>query len=180
MSATMDEFAEMKRFLSFDEKDAANLKELAPLFAKNGSRITDDFYDVLAKFSATSKLIEGRVDALKKTHGRWMGELFNGTYENDYFEGRLKIGMAHVRIGLPPWYVEAVMNLIRTHGHLLIVEEVTDARRVDELYGSLVRILDLDLMIINLAYAEERLDRMSAFTGMSRKLIENVINRAKK
>ena len=27
--------------------------------------------------------------------------------------------------------------------------------------------------------AEERLDRMSSFTGMSRKLIENVINRAK-
>lgn len=179
MTADLSEFEEMKRFLSFDESDVANLRELGPLFARHGARITDDFYDVLGKFAATSKLIEGRVDGLKKTHGRWMGELFAGEYGAAYFEGRMRIGMVHVKIGLPPWYVEAVMNLIRTHGHLAIVEEVGEVKRVDALYRSLIKILDLDLMIINLAYAEERLDRMSSFTGMSRKLIENVINRAK-
>jgi hypothetical protein len=39
----------------------------------------------------------------------------------------------------------------------------------------LVKILDIDLMIINLAYSQETIDRLSKFTGMSRKLIERCI-----
>ena len=40
---------------------------------------------------------------------------------------------------------------------------------------SLLRVLDLDVMIINLAYGDERLARLSEFTGMSRKLIERCV-----
>ena len=54
------------------------------------------------------------------------------------------------------------------------VEALTDR------YASLVKVLDLDLMIINLAYGEERLERLSSFTGMSRKLLERCVTQAKK
>ena len=39
------------------------------------------------------------------------------------------------------------------------------------------RTLDLDLLVINLAYGEERLERLTRFTGMSRKLIERCIRK---
>ena len=180
MAAQYAVYEEMKRFVGLDDDDAENLKRLAPVFQARGGAITDHFYEVLGRFEATNNLIEGRVDHLKATHARWMGELFAGDYGEAYFENRIRIGDAHVRIGLPPYFVEAVMNLIRTHGHLAIVDEVGDPREAAKLYASLLKILDLDLLVINLAYAEERLDRVTAFTGMSRKLIENVIHRAKK
>lgn len=179
MVAHLQDFDEMKRFVAFGADDAANLKRLAPVFADAGPGITDAFYDVLGTFDETKALVEGRVEALKRTHARWMSELFQGEYGETYFQNRMQIGMVHVKVGLPPWYVEGVMSLIRAKGYEAIAASL-GAAEAGPLYESLLKLLDLDLMIINLAYAEERLDRVSAFTGMSRKLIENVINRAKK
>jgi len=178
MPADYQDFVEMKRFLNFDETDVANLKSLAPTFVIHGPGVTDRFYETLGRFPETAKLIDGRIDALKATHAQWMSELFAGDYEEAYFDRRVKIGMVHVRIGLPPYFVEAVMNFIRTEGLLAIHQE--HPNNADTLSRSLLKILDLDLILINMAYSEERLDRVAAFTGMSRKLIENVITRAKK
>lgn len=178
MTAEFAQFNEMKKFLQFAQADIDNLVALSPVFEKHGGAITNGFYDTLAKFPATAALIEGRVEALKKTHDAWMMELFSGDYGEAYFDRRVKIGMVHVGIGLPPYYVEAVMNHIRSEGQLAVHEERPE--EAAQLIVSMLKILDLDLILINLAYAEERLDRVASFTGMSRKLIENVINRAKK
>ncbi len=39
-------------------------------------------------------------------------------------------------------------------------------------------LLDIDLMVINFAYAAERIDRLCNFTGMSKKLIERCIEKS--
>ena len=180
MAEPSEVFAEMKSFLDFGDDDVTNLKSLGPVFQKHGPQITDAFYETLGHYGTTAKLIEGRIDALKATHGRWMGELFAGDYGDAYLEGRMRIGQVHVRIGLPPYYVEAVMNNIRVGGHHAMSQEIGDQSELDAKFGSLVKILDLDLLIINMAYSEERLDRMSSITGMSRKLVERLITKAKK
>lgn len=180
MAETSEVFSEMKSFLDFGDEDIENLKSLAPIFEKHGGAITDAFYETLGQYGTTAKLIEGRVDALKATHGQWMTELLAGDYGDAYLQRRMKIGQVHVRIGLPPYYVEAVMNNIRVGGHHAMNQEISDKAEVDAKYASLVKILDLDLLIINMAYSEERLDRMSSITGMSRKLVERLINKAKK
>ena len=180
MADASEVYAEMKSFLDFNDADVQNLITLAPIFAKHGGAITDAFYETLGQYPTTAALIEGRVDHLKATHAAWMRELVAGDYGDAYLARRMRIGEVHVRIGLPPYYVEAVMNNIRVGGHAAITTELSDAADIDAKYGSLVKILDLDLLIINLAYSEERLDRMSAITGMSRKLVERLITKAKK
>ncbi|MCB9766327.1 MAG: hypothetical protein H6739_41515 [Alphaproteobacteria bacterium] len=175
MSKMYKAFEEMKVFLGFGDDDAAHLAALAPVFARHGPGITDDFYDVLGRTPATAGLIEGRVDALKATHARWMGQLFEGSYGEDYFEGRRRIGEAHVRIGLPPQFVEGVMSFIRTAGERAIRAEIADHDEASAKVASLFKILDLDLIIINLAYGEERVQLMCNITGMSRPLVENLI-----
>ena len=86
----------------------------------------------------------------------------------------------HVKIGLDPMYVEAVMSLIRHDALAVMSREITDLSELVSKYQSLLKVLDIDLMIINYAYAEERLDRLAGFTGMKRTLIENVIRKAKR
>lgn len=178
MAALVDRFEEMKSFVGFGAADVENLKSLAPTFAARGPAITDAFYGILGNFPATAAQIEGRIDALKATHARWMGELFAGDYGEAYFNNRLRIGQAHVRIGLDPQYVEGVMSILRAAGLEAIMADVSDPTEAKTKYESLLKILDLDLVIINLAYGEERLDRVSSFTGMSRRLIETVIKKA--
>ncbi len=171
-------FDQMKSFLDFGEDDVTNLRALAPVFERHGASITDQFYEILARYPSTAKLLEGRVDGLKRTHNRYLGELFAGDYGQAYFENRMKVGSVHVRVGLDPYFVEAVMSFLRTAGLLAIRAEVADPDTAARLTASYLKILDLDLLVINLAYGEERLARLTKFTGMSRKLLENCIQRA--
>lgn len=175
MADAYAQFQQMSDFIGFGANDAANLQELGPIFARQGPAITDKFYAVLERFPETAKLIEGRVDMLKATHARWMAGLFTGTYDEAYVAERLRIGQTHVRVGLDTFWVEGVMNILRCEGLLAISGEVSDPRRACALAASLIKILDLDLLIIGQAFADERLDRLSKFTGMKRALIENAI-----
>ena len=180
MSTPAEIYEELKGFLDFGEQDAARLKTLGPIFAQHGASITDDFYVVLGKNPETAKLIEGRVDALKATHGRWMGELFAGDYGEAYFGGRMRIGIVHVKIGLSPYYVEATMTHIRNAAERVIHQNVADRAEATASFNSLLKLLDLDLMVINIAYQEERLDLLTKVTGMKRGLLENLIRQGQK
>jgi hypothetical protein len=169
-------FQEIKDFIGFTDADAASLQaHRADLRGPRGRDHRPVLRQARRQPGAGPKLIEGRVDALKRTHNRWMSELFAGTYEAAYFEDRWRIGMTHVRVGVKPWWVEAVSSFLRTEGVALLSREIDDpALRLGGLQA-LVKILDIDLMIINLAYSQETVDRLSQFTGMSRKLIERCI-----
>ena len=175
MQSKTDIFTALKGFLSFDDADVSNLQRLAPLFEAKGGEITDRFYEKLAATPDTAKIIEGRVESLKRTHARWMSELFTGDYGDGYFDNRWRIGMTHVRVGVPPHYVEAVVSFLRTKSELVVQAAMGDAGPAHHI--SLVKLLDLDLMIINLAYSAERIERLSTFTGMSKKLIERCIEK---
>mgnify|MGYP002777857714 CR=1 FL=1 len=175
MTETNDIFRQIKEFIGFTDDDAVALKALAPVFATHGAKITDAFYAKLAKDPDQNKLIEGRVDQLKATHHRWMGELFAGDYGEAYFNNRWKIGMTHVRVGVRPWWVEAVTSFLRTEGLGAITADIADPALRISASQALIKILDIDLMIINLAYDAETVDRLSQFTGMSKKLIERCI-----
>jgi len=169
-------FQEIKDFIGFTDDDVVSLREIAPIFAVHGAAITDMFYVKLARDPEQSKLIEGRVDTLKRTHNRWMGELFVGEYGEAYFNDRWRIGLTHVRVGVKPWWVEAVTSFLRTEGLGLLTNEIADPGQRTRSVQALVKILDIDLMIINLAYSQETIDRLSQFTGMSRKLIERCVS----
>jgi hypothetical protein len=165
----------LRQHLGFDDGDAARLRALAPLFAAHGPALTDRFYAQLLADPEQAALVVGRVDALRQTHLRWLGELFAGDYGERYFADRWRIGLAHVRVGVQPWWVEAVTSFLRCEGVALIDAHLADPQQRRDSARSLLKILDLDLMIINLAYADDRVDRLCRFTGMSRKLIERCI-----
>jgi hemoglobin-like flavoprotein len=180
LDAHYDTYAEMAAFLQFDDADAARLKGIAPVFAIHGPALTDAFYTSLLAMERTASIVEGRVDALKRTHTAWMGELFAGEYGRPFFEAQYRIGQVHVVQNINPEYVEGVMNVLRIGGRRILVDELGATPETMAAQDSLVKILDLSLMTINLAYADERLERISSFTGMSRRLIENCVKNGKK
>ncbi len=175
MTETLALYHALQDFVGFTAADAVNLRELAPLFARHGAALTDAFYARLAANPETAAIIAGRVDALKQTHATWLAQLFAGPHDERYFDDRWRIGLVHVRVGVKPWWVEAVASFLRAEGVLVIERELADPARRAACACSLLRVLDLDVMIINLAYGDERLARLSEFTGMSRKLIERCV-----
>lgn len=180
MSPSIELFERLKSLIDFGSADAANLVALADVVEKHGGRITDAFYKKLGETREVAPLIEGRVEALKKTHRQWMKSITAGDYGPAYLESRWRIGLAHVRIGLEPHWVEGVMSFIRTSMMAAIAQEVSDPRELVAKQASFVKACDLDLMVINLSYGEERLERLTTFTGMKRALLENIIRLPKK
>lgn len=172
---SMEVFEQMKEFVGFTTKDAENLAALQPVFAIHGPPIVEGFHRTLRQFPATAEIIRGREESLLAAHNRWMNELFSGHYGLPYFESRKRIGVKHVAINLPPYFVEGVMSEIRSRGFEGILAETADCHRAATLYESLVKILDLDLLVINCAYRDERIERIFNITGVSRRLIDNLV-----
>lgn len=172
-------FSDMKAFLAFDAADAENLGTLTDFVGDQGPEISEQFYTSLGAYPATAKIIEGRVDALKRTHLDWMLDLTNGEYDRGFFDRQFRIGEVHVAVGIEPAFVESVMSVMRQQFEVRL-KVAFGADRGGELYRSLVKILDLSLMVINLSYQDERLARISGFTGMSRNLIENLVKKGKR
>ncbi|AKV00824.1 Methyl-accepting chemotaxis protein [Labilithrix luteola] len=173
-------FERLKVFLDFTDSDVRNLVELKPVIAKHGPTITARFYERLGQTTDTARLVEGRVGALQKTHLAWLNSLVGGTYDEAYLASRWRIGLAHVRVGLDPHWVEGVMSFIRSAGIDAITAELAGTPTAGAHTASFVKACDLDMLTINLSYAEDRLDRLTTFTGMKRGLIENIIRIPKK
>lgn len=180
MAVVYEEFEALKRFIEFSDEDAKNLASLADVVATHGPALTDHFYETLGSVPETAKIIEGRVEALKTTHRQYMKELTAGEYGDAYFERRARIGQVHVKMGIDPRFVEGVMSVIRAGMLNAMAEVIDEPAELAAKASSFIKLCDLDLAIINLAYNEERLDRFSEFTGMKRKLIENVITMPKR
>jgi len=170
-------FVEMKNFLRVTDADSANMKAIGPTMIANVDQITNAFYDHLQKFEATKKFLpdEATINRLKGTHKKWFGELFSGVYDDAYFASRSKIGVVHVKVNIHPEYVDAIMSQIEQDCIAIIIKSFPS----DQAPGycqSMLKILDLDLTVINQAYEEERLLRLEAGTGMSRNLLETFIH----
>ena len=84
-------------------------------------------------------LIEGRVDALKATHIRWMGTLFAGDYGRAFFDQQHRIGEIHVANNILPEFVEGVTTTLRLGARRVIVEEVGRTEEAYKLLENLVR-----------------------------------------
>lgn len=96
--------ARRKAFLEFTDADTARLKVLlAPDFV-------NAFYSHLLSFEETRRFISDAqsLERLKHTQAAYFDSLTAGDYGPDYILNRLRVGIAHQRIGLTTqWYLGA-------------------------------------------------------------------------
>lgn len=167
-----EQFVKAKGFCQFDTKYAPILPALKDIVMAKQAEITDGFYAELAKDAVASKILEGRVDKLKATHKVWMEELFSGEYGQAYFDRRYKIGQIHVDVKVAPYFVEVIMSLLRREMSKAILEQSPGN---SDGVAAILAVLDFELFIINGAYQEDRLERLSVVTGMGRPLLETLM-----
>jgi signal transduction histidine kinase len=166
-------FDELKRYVRFGPEDEAALRALAPLIAGELRRIADTFYDRILEHEGSRKALalgESSVGRLKHTLYDWMVSLFNGPWDESYFQLRCRIGRVHVRIALPEHYMFGAMDVLRIEiAHCIgQLYERSDPRTTAALVA-VNRILDLELAIMLHTYREDleaqqaRAERLSTF-----------------
>jgi uncharacterized membrane protein (DUF373 family) len=157
----MRTFKEIKDNYRFTELEMENLKALLPVVEPHADRIVTDFYNLFLQIADTAKFLqdEARMARLRTQHREWLLAMFQGPYDERYFQRLQRVGHAHVRIGLSAHFVYVGINLIRQHLHQIIETEV-DVRQREAAFGAVGKILDLNLDIIARTYHEEEIRRV--------------------
>lgn len=165
MTTLMHPFDELVAYIGFSHEDSAALRSLWPAVQPRVPSVTAHFYEVIERFDGARRVLRDaqQVERLKGMLATWLEQLFIGPHDHVYYERRLRMGQAHVRVGLEPHYMFAAMSVMRAD--LLAIARSTyaetaggaaDADAATRVEGALTRITDLELAIMIGAYIEQR------------------------
>lgn len=155
-----DLFEDMKAYVKFGPRDAEALLEIKPAIGSRLPEVVDVFYSALLKHPRARTVFndQQQIERLKGTLLIWLQELFEGLYDESYFDRRSRIGRTHVRVGLPQHFMFTAMNVVR-RALASRIEELAPPNRQAKL-EALHKLLDLDLAIMNETYREDLLRRI--------------------
>ncbi|MBI2779664.1 MAG: EAL domain-containing protein [Gammaproteobacteria bacterium] len=169
MDIDADEISLRKGYLELSANDKALLKELHDQLNAARPYFIDDFYAHLAAFTPTRALIPDvpTLERLKQKQSEYFDRLTAGEYDWDYVRDRLRVGVAHQHVGLPPqWYLGAyskyLINLLPEVWHIT----QGDADKTLAALRALIRIIffDIGLAIDTYIHADRRaIESLKAF-----------------
>lgn len=164
MGMTDEEVNTRKAFLEFDESDIARLRLLHEELKDARAEVVDAFYDHLLSFGETRSLLgdETRIARLKGTQAQYFDGLTAGEYGECYTRDRLRIGIAHQRIGLDPkWYLGAYHKyLSMLFPHLWRSGGLVDLATLENV-RALLKVVFLDMGIAIDTYIHDRQKNIS-------------------
>jgi heme-based aerotactic transducer len=155
---TSEEIQWRKEFTGFDSADERRLQDMEATMEGRMDPMVEEFYERLTDHQRTTEIF-GRstkgIDQLKKTQRGYLEDLFEGSYDKEYFETRARIGKIHDMLDLGP---EVYLGAYSTYyGHTIeaIADEAvdsTDSKReavdhVVEHAMSLLKLLNLDQQV---------------------------------
>lgn len=168
-----------RQFAGVDEDRIATLRQIYPDISDRLQEVTDAFYGRLQEIPKTNNFLEGRIDALKKTHVAWLNELFTSDYGEEYAQKLYHVGDVHVKVKLPVEFVAGATTIIQSEMTRIFAEIYRDNQ---ELMGQAIQAVNaatgFALLIMQESYQSssmaEELERFLRITGMSRTLFNNL------
>ncbi len=155
------EFQEICRYIGFDQPAADRVASLAPHVLPHAQRIVEAFYELLEADPKARAVFTGGQEQMQRQreslHG-WLRELFIGEYDETYFRNRLRIGRAHLRVGLPQHYMIAGMHVLRRE--LMSVLRESGIDHESDHARALAKLLSVELAVMLGSYKETHTRRI--------------------
>ncbi len=144
------------------------------------SPITDAFYAHLMEIEEAQFFIEGKVEALKRTHLEWLTSLFTHEFDNDFAAHLYHVGDVHVRIKLPADFMTgAAVYLQDKLVHVAVYLYSKEPSKLLQVLQALNSVMGYNLQVMQLSYQESmvtaELSRFLSVTGISHKLFANMV-----
>jgi rsbT co-antagonist protein RsbR len=148
LAVSDSEVAKRKAWLEFTEEDVTRLREMNALAIGYADEVIGAFYDHLLAFDETATFFRqpGVLERVKRAQRRSFLRLTEGSYDREYVEDRLRIGVVHERIGLDvSWYLGGYNFYLRSVAQRLFDEYPDDPEKALAYYLSLEKLVFLDI-----------------------------------
>jgi diguanylate cyclase (GGDEF)-like protein len=152
-----------RAFLRFTPQDDAHLEIIHRVIAADVDAIVTEFYTHLQQFPELATFLADPQlrDRLKLTQRRYLLDLGRRADQPAYFEDRLRIGMAHERVGLElEWYLGAYATLFERIEARLTVHCTDRPERLAGLLTTLHKIFTLDSLLAVETYYRATTERL--------------------
>jgi hypothetical protein len=169
--------AELERFLDISAQDRALLAKIQPLLTAQTAELEKAFYSKIRSEPTIAEFLAGSDIESRRVVSAWFNDLLGGKYDSDYFAKRCKIGVTHVRIGLPIRYPIAMMEVVRRYAGDILQQNLS-ANEALAAQSLINRLLGLDLAIFNHAYEDSMFQRLDLSAGISRELFYSLMRSA--
>ncbi len=148
------------RFLQIDDDTLAELRNAKRLLEPAMDRMLDRFYahilseqELKALFADQESIARAR--AAQKEH--WLNTLFEGVYDNAYFEKAAQIGRAHARVGLSPnWYIGGYCQMLGQFIDLISAEYAESDKPTASIIQAVCKIVFLDMDVVIHCYLDAK------------------------
>lgn len=148
LKITPSEIRTRKQLLSFTAADISQLLECRLYINAHIDEIVEEFYTFQRRHDEISLLI-GDAETLKRLHASMRGyviDLFQGEYQEEYVNKRLRIGKVHKQIGVSPkLYIAAIAALEQ-----ILQQHIENSGLVDyvEATTALHKLIMLDVQLV--------------------------------
>jgi rsbT co-antagonist protein RsbR len=172
---------ELKRRLAFYELTGEDFKRLTSLksFAERWTNdITDGLYELIMGQPESRSFFpdQATLNRVKKLQNSYFLGLFSGTYDLAYVRDRLRVGMAHERIGMPPkLYLGAYRRYLALIHTRLVEHFKGNSEEVVKALESIRKIIFFDMAIAIDTYIAAYLETMTRHQAAIRELSTPVI-----
>lgn len=147
---TRQEIETRRAFLGFTALDEENLERIRSVVEGEADSLVEDFYAHLLGFAELNRFLSDKptLDRLKGTLKQYLLNLGRGSDSDAYFEERLRIGLAHERVGLKQkWYLGAYAKLFDAIAPRLAGRYGQEPERLSSLLITLQKTLTLDSIL---------------------------------
>ncbi len=150
-----DKWDDQKTFFCFTPEDAKRLSDFHPFAEKHVDEVVDGLYAHLLKFEEAQMFLDDAetLRRLKIAQRRYFLELTSGCYEEEYYENRIKVGVTHQRMGIPPrLYMGAYSYYLQLMIPLIYQYLGDDLEKANTTFSAMYKIINLDQELAMSAY----------------------------
>lgn len=185
MQITDVEIARRKELLGFGDHDAELLMSCLDLVTDNIDLIVGEFYVQQTSVEEIALLI-GDADTLRRLHQvqhAYILGLFDGHYDIEYVNNRLRIGMVHKRIGVEPKLYLAAVKSLKHIIHGVLQEHIGDKEHLAQVVTALDKLFYFDTTLIFDTYIRSLISEVESakdkVLSYAKELQEKVAERTK-
>jgi uncharacterized membrane protein (DUF373 family) len=170
----MRSLKEIKYNYNFTSDDEQRLMSLKPVMEVHVEEIAGALssYIMSTKIGARLLTPDARRAHLFEAQKNWFIAMFDGKYDNKYFERLIKIGIVHVKREIDAHYLNRAVNIIRTLGLDILYNQKDSEEEIIANILVFEKILDINLDVMTSSYIEEEIRNYSSMYRIKSALID--------